>query len=134
MKKILLTVGIVGVLITTLPLVSAFEAHIVNVTAEIANTLTVPIKEINFGTVFPQEKFDQSFNLSMSESFLVAEEYDDIEYILRQKPKCRLLENLLNDPENILPEFGQVTENENGDFVCKDETNYDILPSLSLSF
>ena len=51
---------------------SAYEAHIVNVTATIENALNVPVEAtgMDFGNVFPQESFDQTFNMSLSDAFL----------------------------------------------------------------
>ena len=51
---------------------SAFEAHVVNVTARIENALDVPIATtgLDFGTRFPQETPpDQPFSVSLSGSF-----------------------------------------------------------------
>ncbi len=56
--------------IALLPMFAAYEAHVVNVTAKIENALSVPLKEMKFGTVFPQEKLDQTFDVSLSGSFL----------------------------------------------------------------
>ena len=49
---------------------SAYEAHIVNVTATIENAMSVPVSALDFGNVFPQEKLDQTFNMSLSDAFL----------------------------------------------------------------
>lgn len=70
MKKLLAGIGALGLMIALSPMISAFEAHVINVTATIANGLEVPIEEIDFGTVFPQEKLDKEFNVSLSDSFL----------------------------------------------------------------
>src|SRR3989338_8563757 len=70
MKKILFGLGAIGVTLVMIPMFVAFEAHVVNVTATIENALNVPIGSIEFGTVFPQEKLDQTFDVSLSDSFL----------------------------------------------------------------
>jgi len=70
MKRIALSLIAGVVVIVSVIGVAAFEAHVVNVTAKIENALSVPIKEIKFGTVFPQEKLDQSFDVTLSGSFL----------------------------------------------------------------
>src|SRR3990167_2350440 len=67
---------------------SAFEAHVINVTAKIENALAVNTDPINFGTVFPQEQLDRQFTVDLSRSFLEEDRVDDVEYIIRQKPKC----------------------------------------------
>lgn len=88
MKKILASLGAAGVTLAMIPLFAAFEAHVVNVTAQIENALSVNTTPIDFGTVFPQEQLDQTINLELSQSFLAADRVDDVEYIIRQKPKC----------------------------------------------
>ena len=88
MKKILLAFGAVAAVMIALPLFSAFEAHVINVTAQIENALSVPVKSIDFGTVFPQEKLDKPLAISLSDSFIAEGGVDDVEYIIRQKPKC----------------------------------------------
>lgn len=113
-----IAIGVVGM--------SAFEAHIINVTAMIENALDVNTNPIDFGTVFPQEQLDAEFNIALSESFLAEENADDVNYKIKQKPKCRLI-----DPERTdLPEFGRVTEDGQGNFVCEDDVNYEMLPIL----
>src|SRR3989338_6705527 len=67
---------------------SAFEAHVINVTAKIENALRVKTTEIDFGTVFPQEHLDQQMEVSLSQSFIDEDRVDDVEYRIRQKPKC----------------------------------------------
>jgi hypothetical protein len=74
---------------------SAFEAHIINVTAHIENALDVRTKALDFGTVFPQEALTQSFDISLSGSFTDATRVDDVHYNIVQKPKCKA-----NDSEN----------------------------------
>lgn len=70
MKKILLTLGGFGALFAGIPFFAAFEAHVINVTATIERgTLTVP-RELWYGTVFPQEKLDETFDVSLSGSFI----------------------------------------------------------------
>lgn len=74
-----LTIGVVGM--------SAFEAHIINVTAHIENALAVNTKGIAFGTVFPQEYIERSFDIALSSSFLDEGRVDDVHYMLMQKTK-----------------------------------------------
>src|SRR3989344_1380301 len=51
-------------------LISAFEAHVINVTAEIENSVLTSVSEITYGTVFPQEQLDEQFEVDLSQSFL----------------------------------------------------------------
>lgn len=88
MKKVLLSFGLLAAAVIASVGVSAFEAHIVNVTATIENALSVPVEAIDFGTVFPQEHLEQSLSVALSGSFLAEDRVDDVEYFIRQKPKC----------------------------------------------
>ncbi|MEK7494192.1 MAG: hypothetical protein AAB630_03500, partial [Patescibacteria group bacterium] len=88
MKKISLILGALALTLIALPLFSAFEAHVINVTATIENALSVPIEAIKFGTVFPQEYLNKPLGISLSGSFLAEDRVDDVDYIIRQKPKC----------------------------------------------
>lgn len=51
-------------------MLSAFEAHIINVTAQIENGVITTVRELTYGTVFPQESLDQDFEVTLSDSFL----------------------------------------------------------------
>ena len=82
-----------------LPMFSAFEAHVINVTAQIENALMVPLKSIDFGTVFPQEHLDKPLAIALSDSFITEDRVDDVNYIIRQKPKCGWT---LNNGTNLL--------------------------------
>jgi len=88
MKKLLTAFLAIGVAMVLIPLFAAFEAHVVNVTATIENALSVPIEAIDFGTVFPQERLDRYIDVALSQSFIDEDRVDDVEYIIRQKPKC----------------------------------------------
>ena len=127
MKKILLGTLTLGAVVVMLPMFAAFEAHVVNVTATIENALSVPIKELQFGTVFPQEALDQTFNISLSGSFQSEDRVDDVDYFLRQKPKCGL-PIPQTDPVQY-SDFGLVTEDQTGHFICADQ-GYVVLPLL----
>jgi len=69
---------------------SAFEAHVINVTATIENALSIPVEPINYGTVFPQEQLDRQITVALSDSFNSERRVDDVSYIIRQKPKCAI--------------------------------------------
>jgi len=92
-KKITLALVAAGSAVAVLPLFAAFEAHVINVTAKIENALSVPIEALDFGTVFPQEQLEQDLRISLSGSFLDEDRVDDVEYIIRQKPKCGVTED-----------------------------------------
>ena len=72
---------------------AAFEAHIINVTAHIENGLAIDPDPIDFGTVFPQEYLEKTFEISLSDSFLKERRVDDIKYVIKQKLKpCPVIE------------------------------------------
>jgi len=121
-KRILLGIATAGTALAMIPMFAAFEAHVINVTATIENALNVPISEIEFGTVFPQEALDQTFEVFLSQSFLDEDRVDDVDYFIRQKPKCA--DNLESPTQ-----FGVVTEDGEGNFECVDE-NFVMLPLL----
>src|SRR3990167_1141743 len=87
-SKIVLGIAASGTALALIPMFAAFEAHVINVTAKIENALSVPTDPINFGTVFPQEQLDRFLSVALSQSFLDEANADDVEYIIRQKPKC----------------------------------------------
>ena len=92
-KKILLALGSVLVVVGGVAALSAFEAHVINVTAKIENALTVPAEAIPFGTVFPQEYLERNFIIRLSESFLADDQLrlGDVYYKIVQKPKLKPL-------------------------------------------
>jgi len=87
-KKILIASLSVLVVAGGIAGLSAFEAHVINVTAKIENALEVSSEEIDFGTVFPQEYLAEPLTIRLSDSFMAEERVDDVDYIIRQKPKC----------------------------------------------
>jgi hypothetical protein len=87
MKKILLTLAAVAAIIAGVAGMSAFEAHVINVTAHIENALRVDAEAIEFGTVFPQEYTERTMAVGLSESFLQQDRINDVEYKIVQKPK-----------------------------------------------
>ncbi len=89
-KKILLGLVAVVAVAGGVAALSAYEAHVINVTAHIENALSVDTNDIAFGTVFPQEYVERDFTINLSSSFLAADRVDDVEYVIKQKPKCEL--------------------------------------------
>ncbi len=119
LKKILTITGAGFIVLMILPLLSAFEAHIINVTAQIDNKLLLnPIPDIDFGIAFPQEKLDRFFDITGSQTFWNNTKLDDIEYVVRQKPKC-------DDGQGGHP---PVNEDLEGNFVCPEGST--IMPLL----
>ena len=92
-QKIALGLAALGTAAAMLPLFAAFEAHVINVTAKIENALKVDPHFLNFGTVFPQEKLERPVDIQLSESFQSEPRVDDVEYFIRQKPKCGITWN-----------------------------------------
>lgn len=91
-KRILLVLGGIITIAFSVVGMSAFEAHIINVTAHIENALSVVTTPINFGTVFPQESlFSQPFTVNLSTSFLGTEQgrVQMVDYKIEPKPKCK---------------------------------------------
>ena len=89
-KKILFLLVAVVVVIGGVAAMSAYEAHIINVTAKIENSLDVSTKHIEFGTVFPQEKLSNNeLTISLSQSFLAEDRVDDVNYVIKEKPKVK---------------------------------------------
>lgn len=89
-KKVLVGLGAAATALAMVPLFAAFEAHVINVTARIENALEVPVKFLEYGTVFPQEYLLKNVPIRLSQSFLTEDRVDDVEYIIRQKPKCAI--------------------------------------------
>jgi hypothetical protein len=117
-KKLILTGGMLVAISLGIVGMSAFEAHVVNVTAKIENALLVPqeLDGLGFGTVFPEEVAYKNLNIQLSQSFLDEPRVDDVEYMIRQKPKCGVPVPG-TDPVQY-SSFPQVTENESGDYIC----------------
>jgi len=91
-KGILLLLVSLVVVVAGIAALSAYEAHVVNVTAHIENALKIlPLtKELNFGTVFPQEYREKRIWIQTSESFCESTQLrvKNIDYKIVQKPKC----------------------------------------------
>src|SRR3989338_9268449 len=99
MKKLLLLIGAVAIALATVPMFAAFEAHVINVTAEIESALFIHPESRDFGTVFPQEYRELGVFVSFSESFSATNQtrVGTVEYVIKQKPKPR------PEPDRPLP-------------------------------
>ncbi|HDZ54688.1 MAG TPA: hypothetical protein ENI19_02650 [Candidatus Nealsonbacteria bacterium] len=86
-KKIILGLVAVVAVAGGVAVLSAYEAHVINVTARIENALSVAVEHIDFGTVFPQEYLEFPLEIALSGSFLAEDRVDDVEYVIKQKPK-----------------------------------------------
>jgi len=87
-KKIVLGLVAVVAVASGVAALSAYEAHVINVTAHIENALYVHPDALEFGTVFPQEYIERQFTVELSSSFQLQDRLDDVNYVIRQKPKC----------------------------------------------
>lgn len=71
--------GIVGM--------SAYEAYVVHVTANIENSMTVSTDAVDFGNVFPEEELiSDSFTIAPSCSFNDQDRVNYIDYVIKQQP------------------------------------------------
>jgi hypothetical protein len=91
-KKILLALATIVVVAGGVAAMSAWEAHVINVTAHIENALYVHPDKIDFGTVFPQEYLEKEFTIELSQSFKEQNLEDpklrpDLDYKIVQKLK-----------------------------------------------
>jgi hypothetical protein len=102
-----IAIGVVGM--------SAYEAHVVNVTATIENATNISTAAVSYGTVFPQEVLHNPVTLSLSQSFLASDALS-VSYKIKQKPKCQSKA----DPGV----FAQVMEDpqDPNKFVCPDDS------------
>ena len=91
-KKILIILFSIIAIAGSVAAFSAFEAHVINVTAHIENALKVlpPTGELVFGTVFPQEYQEKPIWITFSDSFCNPEcgRVSTVDYKIVQKPKC----------------------------------------------
>jgi len=127
-KKLILTLAAVAAIAVGVVGMSAFEAHVINVTARIENALSVIPDEIRFGTVFPQEQLDREVAIELSGSFMQEERADDVEYVIKQKPKCMLKDDVAGTD---LPLYGRVKHNsDTQEFYCEDGEMYEIMNLL----
>lgn len=90
-KKIFLSLVAIALVVVSVSLAAAWEAHVINVTAHIENALRVlPLNgELEFGTVFPQEYHAKSLYVTTSTSFCEPNQRRvlNINYKIVQKPK-----------------------------------------------
>lgn len=129
MKKGLLIVGAVAIVIATVPMFAAYEAHVINVTAHIENALKVlpGSGELEFGTVFPQEYREKTISITTSSSFCQETQRRvlSIDYKIVQKPKCECdgeFENSEQCPDGQFAPVGFATH--------KCPAGYTAMPSL----
>jgi hypothetical protein len=99
MKKVFFLFALIVALAMGVVFMSAFEAHVVNVTATIDNALNVTPAEIIFGTAFPQEQLQKDFKISLSQSFLDQNRVEDVSYIIKKKSKPR--HNVISFPGGV---------------------------------
>ena len=128
-KKIILGLVAVVVVAGGVAAMSAYEAHVINVTAKIENALTVPTEAVEFGTVFPQEYLERSFTLSLSNSFMDETQLrrGDVYYQIVQKPKCECDYWGTVDEKTYCIE-GQYAPVDYATHLCP--TDYSVMPDL----
>ena len=82
MRKLLLGLGAVVMVLSGVAMVSAYEAHVVNVTAHVEEAMSVDTETVHFGTSFPQEWRTRDFNIGTSTSFCNGNQgrVDEIDY------------------------------------------------------
>lgn len=119
MKKLILSLALVTAIAIGVVGMSAFEAHVVNVTATINNATEISTDQIAFGTTFPQEELHSPVTLYLSDAFRASNALG-VDYKIKQKPKC----------VNEAGAYAQVTEDPaNPDFfVCPQD--YEMMPLL----
>lgn len=90
-KQLVLSVIGIMVVVGGVAALSAWESHVINVTAHIENALKViPPTGFSYGTVFPQEYKQKTISITTSESFCKPDQRRvlSIDYKITQKPKC----------------------------------------------
>ena len=104
-KKIILGLIALVTVVGGVAAMSAYEAHVINVTAHIENALKVTpaTGELEFGTVFPQEYHEKKIWITTSTSFCDTDQRRvlAIDYKIVQKPKCECI----FDPVTQLEQF-----------------------------
>jgi hypothetical protein len=68
-KKVMLVLGALVMVVSGVAAVSAYEAHIINVTAKIENAMDIDPESVAFDTVFPEEWFTRPVVITTSISF-----------------------------------------------------------------
>jgi hypothetical protein len=101
MNKKLMALGAGLAVVASVVAMAAYEAHVINVTAHIENALYVHPDELKFGTVFPQEYVEKQFTVELSSSFQEADRVNNVEYVIKQKPKCKCVFDPEKEPEDF---------------------------------
>jgi hypothetical protein len=82
LKKAVLIVAALLMVVSGVAAVSAFESHTVDIKAHVENALAMPYYEVDFGTVFPQEAFEDDIPIGLSESFRKQDRVSTVRYIV----------------------------------------------------
>lgn len=128
LSRLGLAAGTLSAVIVGAAAFSAYEAHVVNVTATISEATEISTSALTFGTVFPQEILHMPVTLSLSSSFSTSTAVG-VDYMIKQKPKCGLPVETASGTPVSYSAYGQVTEDEAGVFSCVD-AGYVKLPLL----
>lgn len=108
MKKLLLVLGALMMVFSGVAMVSAYEAHTINVTATVENALSVDYSRIHYGTVFPEEWLKKEFSVGTSGSFCSPEQTDrmNIDYEIWCEWKPKTFDPITGEPTSWYPWLG----------------------------
>ncbi len=88
MKKVILITSALLMVVSGVAAVSAYESHLINVTAHVENALAVDTAAIDFGTMFPEEFLVQHRDINLSTSAIAEKPVDpedpqpgDLDYV-----------------------------------------------------
>lgn len=94
MKKVILFIAALVMVFSGVAAVSAYEAHIINVTATVENAISVTGGEGDhwaLGTIFPQEYFSTHYTVGLSGSFL-DQKWDGDPYVVGNEGRVNAVE------------------------------------------
>ena len=108
-KFLLVSIALLAIVVGVAGM-SAFEAHIINVTAHIEEGINVSPTPISFGTVFPQEFLTKDYDIALSDSFLNNPDVDNIKYVIEQRLKpCPLKSDGTPEDPTCVPDTASET-------------------------
>ncbi len=90
-RRIIPILGALVLVVSGVAAVSAYEAHLINVTAHVENALSVNTTAIDFGTVFPQEVLKVHRDIALSGSALTELDDDLVSVTYQVWAECKPL-------------------------------------------
>ena len=89
MKKVILILAALVLVVSGVAAVSAYEAHVVNVTAHVENALSVSATQLTIGgtAAFPEEWLEGSVTVDTSSSFKTQSRVNNVDIKLCAEPK-----------------------------------------------